>query len=83
MALPPEERRQVIERRHRMMESMDAETAEHMRRTIATMRRRPPGPEAGSEAPAFDLAVLNGGGQRIRLEDLRSKPVGLIFGSYT
>jgi peroxiredoxin len=47
------------------------------------MRRRPPGPEVGSEAPAFDLAVLNGGGQRVRLEDLRGKPVGLIFGSYT
>jgi peroxiredoxin len=47
------------------------------------MCQRPPGPEVGSEAPDFDLAVLHGEGHRVRLRDLRGKPVGLVFGSYT
>jgi hypothetical protein len=83
MALPPEERRRIMDRRRRMMESMDGETAEHMRRHFAEMRQRAPAPEVGSAAPDFNLAVLDGDGDRVRLQDLRGQPVGLIFGPYT
>jgi len=44
-------------------------------------------PEQGSEAPDFNLDVLDGEkgrtGEKISLSSLRGKPVGLIFGSYT
>ena len=40
-------------------------------------------PTAGDAAPDFDLALLNGDGQRVRLSALRGRAVGLIFGSYT
>jgi hypothetical protein len=44
-------------------------------------------PQPGSQAPDFDLDVLTRERQRtserVRLSALRSKPVGLIFGSYT
>lgn len=56
---------------------------QQMRDMFAEMRRRPDGPDVGSRAPDFDLALLNGGGERVRLSDLRGLPVGLIFGSYT
>lgn len=56
---------------------------EQMRRVFAEMRERPDGPGEGSPAPDFDLAILDGDGARVRLSDLRGRPVGLIFGSYT
>ena len=40
-------------------------------------------PAAGDEAPEFELPLLHGGGERVRLSSLRGKPVALIFGSYT
>jgi hypothetical protein len=44
-------------------------------------------PTPGSEAPDFALRRLSRdrklGGERIRLADLRGRPVGLVFGSYT
>ena len=43
----------------------------------------PDGPDEGSPAPDFDLALLDGDGERVRLSGLRGRPVGLIFGSYT
>ncbi len=44
-------------------------------------------PALGSKAPDFELDILdkeNGRtGDKVKLSDLRGKPVGLIFGSYT
>ena len=44
-------------------------------------------PEQGSEAPDFNLDVLDREkgrtGEKISLSSFRGKPVGLIFGSYT
>lgn len=41
------------------------------------------GPAPGEPAPDFDLPLLNGDGERVRLSDRRGRPVALIFGSYT
>ena len=62
---------------------MDDQAREAMQEHRAHMQQRPPAPEVGGEAPEFDLAVLDGDGRRVRLRELRGKPVGLIFGSYT
>jgi hypothetical protein len=44
-------------------------------------------PKVGSEAPDFVADVLGAGrkrtGEQVRLSDLRGKPVGIVFGSYT
>ncbi len=44
-------------------------------------------PKVGSEAPDFVADVLGRDrkrtGEQVRLSDLRGKPVGLVFGSYT
>ena len=44
-------------------------------------------PPVGSTAPDFEIDVLDRRrkrtGDTVRLSDLRGKPVGLIFGSYT
>ena len=44
-------------------------------------------PEAGSEAPDFEIDVLDRkrrrSGETIQLSSLRGKPVALVFGSYT
>ncbi len=44
-------------------------------------------PKVGSEAPDFTADVLGPNrqrtGEQVRLSDLRGKPVGLVFGSYT
>ena len=40
-------------------------------------------PKVGEPAPDFDLPVLYGEGERVRLSALRGRPVALIFGSYT
>ena len=44
-------------------------------------------PVPGSEAPDFALRRLSRdrrlSDERIRLDDLRGRPVGLVFGSYT
>ena len=68
---------------HRMPASSGHGDREQMRRVFAEMRRRPDGPDEGSPAPDFDLALLDGDGERVRLSGLRGRPVGLIFGSYT
>ena len=68
MSMAPEGRERMIARRLARLESME---------------QPPDPPEIGSEAPDFDLAVLNGDGARVRLRGLRGRPVGLIFGSYT
>ena len=83
MAVPPEERERMMARRRARLESMDESSREAMKRVVTYMRQRPDPPEIGSEAPDFDLAVLDGDGARVRLRELRGMPVGLIFGSYT
>jgi hypothetical protein len=44
-------------------------------------------PKVGSEAPDFVADVLDRDrkrtGEQVRLSDLRGKPVGIVFGSYT
>ena len=44
-------------------------------------------PKVGSEAPDFSADVLDRErkrtGETVRLSDLRGKPVGIVFGSYT
>ncbi len=44
-------------------------------------------PKVGAEAPDFVADVLDRQrkrtGEQVRLSDLRGKPVGIIFGSYT
>ena len=82
-SMDPETRSKMMERRRTMMESMDDEARGHMHNAMTYMRERPKGPEVGSKAPDFDLSVLGGSGQRVRLADLRGRPVGLIFASYT
>jgi len=47
------------------------------------IRRDALAPNIGDEAPDFDLPVLHGAGERVRLSDLRGQPAALIFGSYT
>ncbi len=49
----------------------------------AMARREEQAPKVGEEAPDFQLPVLHGKGARVRLSNLRGKPVALIFGSYT
>jgi hypothetical protein len=49
----------------------------------AMAKRDEEAPKVGDEAPDFELPVLHGDGATVRLSDLRSRPVALIFGSYT
>lgn len=50
-------------------------------------RREALAPPVGSEAPDFELKRLDEKGvlteSTLRLSDLRGRPVGLVFGSYT
>ena len=56
-------------------------------RYLERMERDKASPQIGEEAPYFRLEKLTAGGQRtgdyLSLGDLRGKPTGLIFGSYT
>ena len=59
-------------------------TGEKMAALRDLMHRRDElAPKPGDLAPDFDLPVLHGGGQRVRLSALRGHSVALIFGSYT
>lgn len=49
----------------------------------AMAKREAHAPMVGDEAPDFQLPVLDGKGAKVRLSELRGKPVALIFGSYT
>ena len=60
---------------------MTAERFAALREAMA--RHEESAPKVGDEAPDFELLVLHGHGATVRLSDLRSKPVALIFGSYT
>ncbi len=59
-------------------------TGERLARLREAMERREElAPKVGDEAPDFQLPVLHEMGARVRLSNLRGKPVALIFGSYT
>ena len=63
-------------------------TRERFEEILATMRERETRtPPAGSPAPDFELKRLDDGGKltdrTLRLSELRGRPVGLVFGSYT
>ena len=63
-------------------------TEEQFEIHMATQKAREAGvPKVGEAAPDFSADVLGGARQRtgetVRLSDLRGKPVGLVFGSYT
>ena len=78
------QRARMLEQVRGMLGSMSAEQRGHLGRARAQMQEREAGaPQVGDIAPDFDLALLDGDGARVRLSDLRGKPVGLIFGSYT
>jgi cytochrome oxidase Cu insertion factor (SCO1/SenC/PrrC family) len=49
----------------------------------AMAKRDESAPKVGEEAPDFELPVLHGNGETVRLSGLRGKPVALVFGSYT
>ena len=83
MMMPPEEQERMMARRRARLKSMDEVSREAMKRVVTYMRQRPDPPEVGTAAPDFNLAVLDGDGARLRLQDQRGRPVGLIFGSYT
>ncbi|TDI67803.1 MAG: hypothetical protein E2O90_01705 [Alphaproteobacteria bacterium] len=56
-------------------------------RYLDRMERDKHSPQVGDHAPDFELKVLNAAGKltdnRLSLSNLRGKPVGLIFGSFT
>jgi len=74
--IPPEIWKQMNITRERFLEIMEA------------MQEREKGaPAVGSKAPGFALERLAADGRRageqVRLQDLRGRPVALLFGSYT
>jgi hypothetical protein len=80
----PAEREEMRLRIERRMSQADGGHMQRVRRDWdARLEAEARAPEAGDPAPNFDLALLNGDGQRVRLSALRGRPVGLIFGSYT
>ena len=63
-------------------------TAEQFDAHMATEKAREATvPQIGSEAPEFVADVLDRDrkrtGEQVRLSELRGKPVGIVFGSYT
>jgi hypothetical protein len=77
----PAERREIwLKITDMSEEDFDAMFAENKARQVNV-------PELGSEAPDFELDILDKVAGRldkkIKLSSLQGKPVGLIFGSYT
>ncbi len=63
-------------------------TREQLKEMHAQMlEREKTAPAVGDEAPDFEIKRLDESGrltdERVRLSDMRGKPVALIFGSYT
>ena len=56
-SMDPETRLRMIENRRKMMESMDDNARSHMQHAMTSMRGRSIGPELGSMAPDFYLAI--------------------------
>ncbi len=83
-SMDEEQRAQMLEQVRGMFGSMSAEQREQLGHTREQRQKREASaPQVGDIAPDFDLALLDGDGARVRLSDLRGRPVGLIFGSYT
>jgi hypothetical protein len=66
---------------------MNISPEDYARVSAFVAEREKTAPVPGSSAPDFDLERLapegGRGGGRIRLADLRGRPVALVFGSYT
>ena len=60
---------------------------EYEENMAAMVEREKTAPAVGDIAPDFEINRLSAGGkstdERVRLSDLRGRPVALIFGSYT
>jgi hypothetical protein len=77
----------MSQRRKIWLEISDITEEEFERQMAEEKAREALVPRIGSEAPDFVADVLGNDGNRtgetVRLSDLRGKPVGVIFGSYT
>jgi hypothetical protein len=81
--LSPEEREQFGQRMAKMFASMAPDIRELVQKEGALRRQREEAsPNPGDPAPDFELALLDGSAT-VKLSDLRGRPAGLIFGSYT
>ncbi len=63
-------------------------TRERLEESLKKMQEREKNaPVVGDQAPGFELKRLSSSGKitndRVRLSELRGKPVALLFGSYT
>jgi hypothetical protein len=69
------------------LEISDISEAEFEAHIAAQMARESNVPKVGEVAPDFVADVLDRGrqrtGEQVRLSDLRGKPVGIVFGSFT
>ena len=82
--MPEAKRAETLEQARKHFESMDADTrAQMLEAQRESQEREKRVPQVGSIAPDFDMPVLDGDGQRVRLSALLGRLVGLIFGSYT
>ena len=74
---------QQLEHEHLHHDSSPMTGERFARLREAMARREERAPNVGGEAPDFELPLLHGDGARVRLSELRGRPVALIFGSYT
>ena len=81
---PPGE---FAERKRKWLEISDISEAQFDAQMVANRERQKNVPPPGVVAPDFELDILDRDRQRtgetVKLSDLRGKPTGLIFGSYT
>jgi hypothetical protein len=77
----------MSEKRDVWLEISDITEAEFENHIATQMAREATVPRVGAQAPDFVADVLDRHrqrtGEQVRLRDLRGKPVGIIFGSYT
>ena len=77
----------MAERRQVWLEISDITEAEFEAHMATQKAREASVPKVGGVAPDFVADVLDRArrrtGEQVRLSDLRGRPVGLVFGSYT
>jgi hypothetical protein len=77
----------MAQRRKVWLEISDISEVEFEAHMAEEKARETTVPPVGSEAPDFVADVLDRDrkrtGENVKLSDLRGKPVGLVFGSYT
>jgi hypothetical protein len=77
----------MAQRRKVWLEISDISEVEFEAHMAEEKAREATVPPVGSEAPDFVADVLDRDrkrtGENVKLSDLRGKPVGLVFGSYT